>query len=214
MRSFNTLTKAKDTRYAIPKVENIPGTDCAVVEAKAKRQNEARELRGAIRDAITLKAASGAGRGGRQENATSAPQEYSRTVLPLGAPRSPKAYREPDRSTRPANQVTAPECNATQRRLLSTAGLSGVRKFRDHPTRIFSGQGDVCRAPDHNSKVMLATTNGARLTIKDRAADFRSEVDWRVKLRENTYAYLPEPRPPMPAVLQGRVPRILPTAAP
>jgi len=98
--------------------------------------------------------------------------------------------------------------------------LSGVQRTRhqltsDAATSIatFSGQGDVSRRPGHATKVMLATTNGANLNNSLRSADFRSEVDWRVKLREASYPYQPAARKTPPAYLPGRVPRVLPDAS-
>jgi hypothetical protein len=92
----------------------------------------------------------------------------------LPEPVSPKAYKfQPGTS---AGLVAGDRCNTAQRRMASAPDYTGFAKYRGQPTPHFSGQGDFCRTPSASSRIMLAITNGANLTIPGRAADFRAEV--------------------------------------
>ena len=73
-------------------------------------------------------------------------------------------------------------CNEAQRRLTDEGAVTGVQKFRRSGPNALRGQGDL--APHRQKTSMLAVTNGSNLNIKARSSDVRTEVAWRLGLRE------------------------------
>jgi len=172
--------KQEKKRNANPSKVFIDSLDLAVVQSddeRERRKNAAeasKHLNTAIKEAMIKKM-------------TETPKAFSLRQSPFVTPTSP-AFK---RHTKPQSygSVAGDLCNQAQVRLAHPEARTGVHKHKELPNRLFNGQGDVSRQfPDKHVKVMLALTNTMSgghhgLTIPGRAADFRTEVDWRMKLR-------------------------------
>ncbi|CAJ1408484.1 unnamed protein product, partial [Effrenium voratum] len=76
-------------------------------------------------------------------------------------------------------------CTPAQRRLADKERYTGVCRLLQVSSlsRIGVEAGDFCTSPPLHATKLLASRSSKELTAPKRAADFRAETDWRLKLR-------------------------------
>ena len=94
-------------------------------------------------------------------------------------------------------------CTTAQRRLAEHfTETSGLLKAYGGPSRIGVKSGDFCTSPPILATKLLMNRSHGELTTPKRAADFRTETEWRLQLRPLSPAFpstqplrLPQLRP-------------------
>ena len=91
--------------------------------------------------------------------------------------------------------IAGEHCTAAQKYLADKPNFTGIyrRRFSRNSMRAISG--DYCADPMRAER-MLQSHTCAELTIPGRAADFRSEVEWRMRLRSRGDGIASQPQLP------------------
>ena len=99
--------------------------------------------------------------------------------------------------------ISGEACNDAQGRLCEVESFTGLYRRRFDPSKaaMRAVSGDYCADP-LGAERMLQSKTCAELTIPGRAADFRTEVEWRMRLRSRGDL------PPLPGVSSSQ-PRLL-----
>ena len=103
--------------------------------------------------------------------------------------------------------IAGEACNERQGRLCEVESFTGLYKRRFDPSKaaMRAVSGDYCADP-LGAERMLQSKTCAELTIPGRAADFRTEVEWRMRLRSRGVG---GGLPPLPGGASAHPPRLL-----